>query len=74
MHTLVTRLEKSYSPVIYILQEGDGKFSSAGFFQESSISKEGVTGDNLFQSCEAVQEVFLFNSEFSVLVNIGSGC
>lgn len=37
-------------------------------------SKEGVTGDNLFQSCEAVQEVFLFDSKFSVLVNIGSGC
>lgn len=35
-------------------------------------SKDGVTGDNLFQSCEAVQEVFLFDSIFSVLVNIGS--
>lgn len=37
-------------------------------------SKVGVTGDNLFQSCETVQEIFLFNSKLSILVNIGSVC
>ena len=84
-HTYLTRLKNSYSPVIYVLQEGDGRFSSAGFFLESSVSdhfnktknkksKSGVTGDNLFQSCEAVQEIFLFDSKFSVLVNVGSVC
>lgn len=37
-------------------------------------SKVGVTGDNLFQSCETVQEILLFNSKLSVLVNVGSVC
>lgn len=51
-----------------------GSFRKALFQTISKKSKDGVTGDNLFQSCEAVQEIFLFDSEFSVLVNIGSVC
>lgn len=39
-HTLLTRLKNSYSPVIDIVQEVDGRLSSAGFFQESSISDD----------------------------------
>lgn len=72
---MLTRLKNSCSPVT------DGRFSSASFFQQSFYfrafprkSKDGITGDDLFQSCEAVQEVFLFDAEFSVLVNIGSVC
>jgi len=45
-----------------------------GSFRKRSFQKSevGVTGDNLFQSCETVQKIFLLNSKLSVLVNVGS--
>lgn len=46
-----------------------------GSFRKRSFQKSevGVTGDNLFQSCETVQKIFLLNSKLSVLVNVGFG-
>lgn len=56
---------------------------AAWFFQKVSISNHlnkkiksqiGVTGENLFQGCEAVQEIFLLDPKLCVLVKVCSEC